>query len=57
MQRQVVEAAYKIDLFLWINARDRILQHLTPNGAVHQVAALKLFGLPLQADVSPPTAT
>lgn len=49
MQQQVIEAAKKIDLFLWINAKGRKLQHLSPNGAQHQQVALDLLGLKNEA--------
>lgn len=45
MQEQVVTAARRIDLFLWIDAEGKLLQHLSPNGAPHQQAALDLLGL------------
>lgn len=51
MQKQVIEAANKIDLFLWIDAQNRTVQHLSPNGAQHQRAALDLLGLKNEATV------
>jgi hypothetical protein len=45
-QRQVCEAARKIDLFLWIDATARTCQHLTAADEKHRAAALGLFGLP-----------
>jgi hypothetical protein len=45
MQEQVLNAARKIDLFLWIDAPKRTCQHVSINGAVHQAAALDLLGL------------
>ncbi len=44
-QKKVVEAAKAIDLFLWIDANERKLQHLSPHRAVHLQAALDLLGL------------
>lgn len=45
MQEQVLDAARKVDLFLWINAETGTLQHVSVNGARHQAAALELLGL------------
>jgi large subunit ribosomal protein L30 len=45
MQEQVLNAARKIDLFLWIDVPRRTYQHVSVNGAVHQAAALDLLGL------------
>jgi hypothetical protein len=45
MQQQVLDAARRIDLFLWIDAQKRTREHLSTNGAPHQTAALDLFGL------------
>jgi large subunit ribosomal protein L30 len=45
MQEQVLDAAGKIDLFLWIDAATGTLQHASVNGARHQTAALDLLGL------------
>jgi large subunit ribosomal protein L30 len=45
MQQQVMDAARRIDLFLWIDAQKRTCNHLSTNGAPHQKAALDLFGL------------
>jgi large subunit ribosomal protein L30 len=45
MQQEVLEAARRIDLFLWIDAKKRTCQHLSPNGAAHQTAALNLLKL------------
>jgi len=45
MQEQVLSAARKIDLFVWIDAEKGTLQHVSVNGAPHQAAALDLLGL------------
>ena len=45
MQRQVMEAARHVDLFIWIDAKTGTYQHLSVNGAPHQAAALDLLGL------------
>ena len=45
MQRQVIDAAHKIDLFLWIDAEKQTCQHLIASTAKHKKAALDLFGL------------
>jgi len=45
MQEQVLDAARKIDLFLWIDAEKGTLQHVSVNDAPHQAAALELLGL------------
>jgi hypothetical protein len=45
MQEQVLNAARKVDLFLWIDAQKRTLQHVSVKGAPHQRAALDLLGL------------
>jgi hypothetical protein len=45
-QAEVIDASRKVDLFLWIKARDGTLQHLTPNEAKFQKEALDLFSLP-----------
>jgi large subunit ribosomal protein L30 len=44
-QEKVLEAARKIDLFLWLDAETGRLQHVSVNGAPHQKAALDLLGL------------
>ena len=45
MQEQVLDAARKVDLFLWIDAEKGTLQHVSVNGAPLQAAALELLGL------------
>jgi large subunit ribosomal protein L30 len=45
LQELVLEAAGKIDLFLWIDAEKRTLQHVSVNGTPHQQTALDLLGL------------
>jgi ribosomal protein L30 len=45
MQQQVLDAASRIDLFLWIDAQKRTLQLLSTNGAKHQNVALDLLSL------------
>lgn len=45
MQEQVIAATRRIDLFLWIDAKGKVLQHLSPNDAPHRQAALDLLGL------------
>jgi ribosomal protein L30 len=45
MQEQVLDAARKTDLFLWIDAEKGTLQHVSVNGAPHQAATLDLLGL------------
>jgi hypothetical protein len=49
MQQEVLEAARRIDLFLWIDAKKGTCQHLSPNGASHQTTGLNLRGLPAAA--------
>lgn len=44
-QKKVLEAARKIDLFLWVDAETGALQHVSVNEARHQQAALDLLGL------------
>jgi hypothetical protein len=44
-QTQVWQAARRIDLFLWIDAKKRTCQHVYPNDAVHRVAACELLGI------------
>jgi ribosomal protein L30 len=44
-QAETLEAARKIDLFLWIDAEKRTCQHLSTNDARHQQAALDLLDL------------
>jgi large subunit ribosomal protein L30 len=44
-QEQVLNAARKIDLFLWIDAEKGTLQHVSVSGAPHRAAALDLLGL------------
>jgi len=44
-KEQVLDAARKIDLFLWIDAQKGTYQHLSTNGAKHQASALDLLGL------------
>jgi large subunit ribosomal protein L30 len=51
LQEQVIEAARKVDLFLWVDAKGRTFQHLSPNGAQHEQAALDLLGLKTEAPV------
>ena len=45
LQIQVLDAARKIDLFLWIDAKERIMQHLTASDARHRKQALGLLDL------------
>lgn len=45
MQRQVCEAARKIDVFLWVDATARTCQHLVAADAKHRATGLGLFGL------------
>jgi ribosomal protein L30 len=45
MQAQVLAAARKIDLFLWIDADKGTCQHVSVNGAPHQAEALDLLAL------------
>jgi ribosomal protein L30 len=45
MQEQVLDAARKVDLFLWIDAEKGKCQHVSVNGAPHQQAALDLLDL------------
>jgi large subunit ribosomal protein L30 len=44
-QDRTLEAARKVDLFLWIDAQKRTCQHVSVNGPPHQQAALDLLGL------------
>jgi hypothetical protein len=44
-QKQVWEAARRVDLFLWIDAEKRTCQHAYPANSVHCEAACALFGL------------
>jgi ribosomal protein L30 len=46
MQGQVIEAARKIDLFLWIDKVSGTCKHLTSADAKHRATALALLGLP-----------
>jgi large subunit ribosomal protein L30 len=50
MQKQVIDAARCVDLFLWINVQERTCQHLSVNGAPHQASALDLVGLHATGD-------
>lgn len=52
MQIEVLKAARRIDLIIWIDANEKTYQHLSPNGATHQVEALDLLGLP-KLELSP----
>jgi hypothetical protein len=45
MQEQVLNAARKVDLFLWIDAEKGACQFVSVNDAPHQAAALELLGL------------
>jgi large subunit ribosomal protein L30 len=45
MQKQVIEASRRVDLFLWIDAEGRVCQHLTANDAKHKAKALEMLGL------------
>lgn len=49
LQVTVLEAARRIDLFLWIDAEKSTLQYVSVHGAAHQQAALDLLGLTHQA--------
>lgn len=51
LQEQVMEAARKVDLFLWVDAKARTFQHISPSGAQHQQIALDLLGLKNEAPV------
>jgi large subunit ribosomal protein L30 len=44
-QQKVLEAARRIDLFLWVDAETGTLQHVSVNRAAHKQAALDLLGL------------
>jgi hypothetical protein len=44
-QKQVWEAARRVDLFLWIDPEKRTCQHAYPADSVHREAACALFGL------------
>jgi hypothetical protein len=44
-QERTLEAARKVDLFLWIDAEKGTCQHVSVNGAPHQQEALDLLGL------------
>jgi hypothetical protein len=61
IQREVLEAAAQIDLFLWIDVKKGTFQHLSTHGAPHQIAALDLLALPAadigESATSPPTGT
>jgi hypothetical protein len=46
MQNQVIAAARKVDLFLWIDASAGTCQHLTSGDAKHRATALALLALP-----------
>lgn len=50
MQEQVLDAARKVDLILWIDAETGTLQHVSVNGAAHQADALDLIGLKIDDD-------
>jgi hypothetical protein len=43
-QKQVWEAARRVDLFLWIDAQNRTCQHVYPDDAIHRAAACALLG-------------
>jgi hypothetical protein len=44
MQHQVIAAARRIDLFLWIDATKGTLEHPSPADGLHQTRALELVG-------------
>jgi hypothetical protein len=44
-QKDVWEAARRIDLFLWIDPQKRTWQPLCPNDAVHRATVCSLFGI------------
>jgi hypothetical protein len=46
MQNQVIAAARKVDLFLWIDASAGTCQHLTSGDPKHRATALALLALP-----------
>lgn len=45
MQQQVIDAARKIDIFLWIDAEKRTLQQTAPADAKHLAGARNMLGL------------
>lgn len=45
LQHKVWAAARNIDLFLWIDAKGRVVQHLVANDAKHKSEALAMFGI------------
>jgi hypothetical protein len=47
-QKQVWEAARRVDLFLWIDAQNRTCQHVYPDDAVHRAAACALLGIEIR---------
>lgn len=50
VQVETWEAARKIDLFIWIDARTGKLQHLRVNGSPHSKAIAELLGLEVEDD-------
>jgi hypothetical protein len=44
-QKQVWEAARRVDLFLWIDAQNRTCQHVYPDDAIHRAEACALLGI------------
>ena len=44
-QARTLDAAWTIDLYLWIDAEKGTCQHVSVNDALHQQQALDLLGL------------
>jgi hypothetical protein len=56
-QKQVWEAARRVDLFLWVDAQKRTCQHLYPDDAVHRVAACRLLGVEIGEEKGTPDSS
>lgn len=52
-QKQVWQAARRVDLFLWIDAQKRTCQHVYPDDAPHRAAACILLGIEMGKEYTP----
>ena len=56
-QARTLDAAWTIDLYLWIDAEKGTCQHVSVNDALHQQQALDLLGLSSNEDEAAATRT
>jgi hypothetical protein len=55
-QKQICEAARRVDLFLWIDPQTRTWQHAYPSDAVHRETACALLGIEIGKEDGAPAS-